>query len=145
MSDVIVVDASTALKWVLAEAHSSSARALLRDCLTDGRPIAAPAILPSEATNAIYQHQRRKEISPREADGVLASFLAFPVRLVSPPDLYETSLVLARRYRLRATYDAQYLAVALALDAEFWTADARLYESVPRSQRWVRWIADYDV
>jgi hypothetical protein len=31
----------------------------------------------------------------------------------------------------------------LSLGADFWTADERLYNSLPRSLRWVRRIADY--
>ncbi|MEX2246940.1 MAG: type II toxin-antitoxin system VapC family toxin [Dehalococcoidia bacterium] len=142
MTDPLVVDASAALKWVLAEEHSDSARSLLRGALTEDRSIVAPPLLPGEATNAIYQRQRRKHISPREADRALATFLAFPIHLLSPVDLHNQALELARRYHLPATYDAQYLVVALSLGADFWTADEKLYNALPRSLRWVHWIGE---
>lgn len=139
----IVVDASAALKWILAEEHSDTARALLRESLLENRAIVAPPLLPAEATNAIYQRERRRGLSPREADRALATFLTIPIRLFSPVDLHSAAYAIARRYKLPATYDGQYLAVALSLGADLWTADRKLYNSLPRSLRWVRWIGDY--
>ena len=143
MTEAIVIDASAALKWVLAEDYSHNARTLLADALAESRPIVAPPLLPVEATNAIYQRQRRRSISPDEADRALTTFLAFPIRLFSPIDLHRQAFDLAGRYGLPAAYDSQYLAVAVSVGAEFWTADERLYNSLPRSLRWVKWIADY--
>lgn len=145
MTEPLVIDASVALKCVLEEKYSDSAHALLRDALAQNRSIAAPPLFPAEATNAIYQRQRRGDITSVEADRALATFLAFPVHLLSPADLYPRAVVLARQYKLGATYDSQYLTVALSLDGEFWTADEKLYNALPRSLRWVRWIAHYPV
>lgn len=53
---------SAALKWVLLEEHSANARAFLRDAVArDSSPV-APPLMPGEATNAIYQRQRRAAI-----------------------------------------------------------------------------------
>jgi predicted nucleic acid-binding protein len=138
----LAVDASAALKWVLPEEHSDNARSLLSAAIAHGRVIVAPPIMPAEATNAIYQRQRRKHISQGEADRALSALLAVPIRLFAPADLYTESVALARRYNLPAAYDAQYMVVALKMGADFWTADERLYNGLPRSLRWVRWIAE---
>ena len=143
MTEAIVVDASTALKWVLDEEHSDAARALLDDALTGRGSLAAPALLAGEATNALYQRQRRKLLTRGEADRALATLLASPIRFVDLDNLHTRAMTLAQEHALPSTYDAQYLVVARALGAEFWTADVRLYNAVSRSLRWVRRISDY--
>ncbi|MHB8516609.1 MAG: type II toxin-antitoxin system VapC family toxin [Dehalococcoidia bacterium] len=143
MSDALVLDASVAVKLVLDEALSETAHALVRDALLARRPIVAPPLLPSEVTNAVYQQERRKLISAREADEALRRFLALPVQLVALTDVFVEALAHARRHRLAATYDSQYIVVAERLDADLWTADATLIRSLPRSARRVRWIGDY--
>lgn len=143
MTDALVLDVSVALKWVLEEQYSDDAHALLRDAIAARRSVVAPPLFPAEATNAIHQRQRRGDITAAEADAALETLLAFPVQLRSPADLYPHAMGIARQYKLRAAYDSQYLAVALSLDAEFWTADERLYNALPRSLRWIHWVGDY--
>ncbi|MEX2227764.1 MAG: type II toxin-antitoxin system VapC family toxin [Dehalococcoidia bacterium] len=145
MSDAIVVDASIALKWIFNEDYSDGARSLLRHTLAQGHELVAPAIFLSEVTNAVFQHERLGLITAKESDLAIASLLANPVEVLSPPTLYGDALELARQHGLRATYDSQYLALAVSLDAEFWTADDRLFDALPRSLGWVRRIADYRV
>jgi predicted nucleic acid-binding protein len=99
--------------------------------------------LQSEITNALHQRQRRGNITAAYADRALANFLAVPLEIVEPPGLYSAALALARRYDLAATYDAQYLALAQALDADLWTADRDLLGRVPRTFRRLRFIGDY--
>jgi predicted nucleic acid-binding protein len=57
--------------------------------------------------------------------------------------LHRDALRLARRHGLRVTYDAQYLALAVLLDADLWTADERLFTVLAPSLPWVRLIGDY--
>ncbi len=143
MTDAIVVDASVAVKWVLEEELSERAHFLLLDSITRQHSVVAPPLLPSEVTNAIYQRQRRRLITSAEADQALSRFLALPVHLVVPADLFPRAVALARQHGLNATYDSQYLAVAQSLKANLWTADTALIKSLPRSTHWVRWIGDY--
>lgn len=145
MSGALVVDASVAVKWVFDEAGSDQARSLLRDTLKGNAEVFAPPLLASEVTNAIFQQQRRGRISASDGHRALAALFAIPFELVSPATLYRDALDLARHYGLRATYDAQYLALALLLDAEFWTADERLFTALSPSLPWVRLIAHYQV
>jgi predicted nucleic acid-binding protein len=49
----------------------------------------------------------------------------------------------AQRFRLPATYDAHYLALAYAEQCECWTADKRLWNVVKRELNWVRWLGEY--
>ena len=139
----LLVDASVALKWVLDEDHSDAAAALFDDALGEERPILAPPIWLSETTNAIYQRQRRQLISSEDVGSALATLRDLPIHLVLPAGLHQRAVDVARRFQLPATYDAEYLAAAQLLGAEFWTADQRLYRTVARSLNWVKWIGDY--
>jgi len=47
---------------------------------------------------------------------------------------------IARKYGLKASYDAYYLALAEQLGAEFWTADRRLSRAVQSHLDWVHLI-----
>jgi len=145
VSDAAVVDASVALKWVIDEALSGEARALLDGALAGDHFLFAPPLILSEVLNAIYQNERRERISTQEADRALVEFLQAPVEFVAPDRLHPHAMNLARHYGLRATYDAQYLALALLLDAEFWTADERLFTALSPSLPWVRLLAHYQV
>lgn len=139
----IVVDASVAVKWVVNEEHSSEARALLRNARASDQFLIAPPLFRSECTNAIFQQERRGHLTRSQADQALADFLAIAVRLITPLDLFKSAFALSRRYNLPATYDSQYLALALESSADFWTADTRLRNALPKSVRWVHSLADY--
>jgi len=143
MTDAVVVDASVAVKWLFTEEHSAKADALFRVQTSGSKPrgLVAPLLIRSEITNAIHKRVRRGEIELGPADHLLTRFLTFPVELVSLDAIFSSALALAAQYDLGATYDAQYLALALAIDAEFWTADVKLVRAVP--EVWVRWIGDH--
>jgi predicted nucleic acid-binding protein len=53
-----------------------------------------------------------------------------PIRLEAGARLQRRALAMASELALPAAYDAHYLALARSLDAEFWTADARLARQV---------------
>lgn len=137
-----VIDSSVAVKWAVEETYSDEALALLTDGLAAGDRFIAPALLRSEMTNTVHQLVRRAKLAAADAPDLLALLLEFPVRLVARERLHHEALEIAREHGLLATYDAEYLALASMLDAEFWTADERLYRSARASGR-VRWIAEY--
>ena len=55
MSNIVVVDASIALKWTLNETDSSTALALLADWTNREIEVHAPSLLVYEVTNALYR------------------------------------------------------------------------------------------
>jgi predicted nucleic acid-binding protein len=143
VNHAVVVDASVAVKWVVAEELSDRAHALLEDSLRAQRPVLAPPLLPIEVTNAIYQRQRRNLITQDESRSYVATFLLLPIELIAPPDVFNRALSFARTHNLTQTYDALYAALAEAVQAELWTADERLRNALERAVPWVRWIGDY--
>ena len=143
MTGTTVVDASVAIKWLLLEEHTDLALALREDAFRVGGHLAAPPLISGEIANALYQRERRGLVGRAETTRAFEEYLETPIQFLTPVDLIADSLTAARRYALKATYDAQYLVVAQALDADFWTADLKLVRSLPRSMKWVRWIGDY--
>ncbi len=55
MNNVVVVDASLALKWVLAEPDSGTAIMLLDHWTSEGTDVIAPALFAYEVTNTLYR------------------------------------------------------------------------------------------
>jgi predicted nucleic acid-binding protein len=145
MNQMVVVDASVAVKWVLDEEFTQQARHLLRDSVR--LPILAPAHLTSEVTNALYQRVRTtdptKRISAAEAQEALTQFLRFRIALRAEPELYQQALRFAQTYRLSQIYDSLYIVLAQLTQTKLWTADQRLVHAVATSAPWVRWIGDY--
>jgi predicted nucleic acid-binding protein len=147
MNHAVVVDASVALKRVLAEEFTEESRSLFAQSLKDRRPVVAPPLLPSEVGNALYQRLRTsvpsRRLTDAEADRALAAFLLLPITLLAPEDLYSRAFTFAKTLRLPSLYDSVYVVLAQLLNAELWTADQRLRSAVATSAPWVRWIGDY--
>lgn len=144
----VAVDASVALKWVVpAEDFVRQARALFADTLRAGRAIVGPPHLPGEVSNALYQRVRSQEparhLTDAEAQEGLEAYLAIPVQLVAPSELYERAFRLARSHNLPSMYDSLYVVLAHILGAELWTADRRLLSAIGSGAPWVRFIRDY--
>lgn len=143
MSNVDVVDASVAIKWVVAEELSDRAHSLLEEYSRLRRRFVAPPHLYSEVANALHQRMRRQDLAAAEVDAALDAFIALDIQTIGPPDLYRRALALARTHRLNSIYDTLYVALADMLEADLWTDDRGLLSSVGQTLPWVRWIGDY--
>lgn len=64
---MLVVDASVAFKWFVAETGSAEARALLGM----GAPLEAPELLLAEVANAVWKMERRGCVMTRQATAIL--------------------------------------------------------------------------
>ena len=64
--------------------------------------------------------------------------LSLPIFPCGQATLHRRALGLVGSLALPAVCDAHYLALAKALDAEFWTADRRLVRAVRETLPWVR-------
>ena len=141
---MICVDASIAVKWLFPEeSYSDLALGLLDRNLAADQPIIAPPLLWSEVTNAVRQRMRRDGVSLSRASQLLDQFLALPLRLVAPEQLYQHALLLASRHGLDATYDAQYVVLAQHQRCDLWTDDRHLIANVQPSLPFVRPISEY--
>ena len=143
-SKTVVVDTSLALKWVLFETDSALAQSLLTGWVTQNFVILAPDLLMYEVANSIYKKVRRDEITPSAAINALNALMStgLTFEMVTDEKLSLKALDFAQQYKLPATYDAHYLALAEDEQCEFWTADERLYNSVKGQLPWVRLMTD---
>ena len=114
MTDVVVVDASLALKWVLSETDSNTAIALLQTWNTDKIEIIAPALFTYEATNILYRHIVTNKLSYEEVKKLLTKLFSIGILLnfVQHSEISIRAMELSHRFGLPAAYDAHYLALA---------------------------------
>lgn len=138
----VVVDASLALKWLMVEPDSDRATARLAEWTEAKTPLLAPELIVPELASALFKRMRRGDLALADGEAALESFLRLGVHLVSMMPLGGPALRLAHRFRLKAPYDAHYLALAEREGCELWTADERLWNAVQRELSWVRWIGE---
>jgi predicted nucleic acid-binding protein len=124
-SEVLIVDASVAIKWVVTEPHGDLACALLDEDL------AAPELWLVEVANALWARQARGLMTPAEARSGLGELLVAPIRSLPMAGLVSLALELAAALRHPA-YDCCYLAAAQVYGCTFVTADARFVRRAAR-------------
>ncbi len=134
-SSQICVDASLVIRLV-ADPSDIKVRALWEQWDTEGRKLAAPTLLFYEVGNALFQYERAGLMSSSSVRAALEAALSLPIELYGGSDLHRLAVELAEHFSLAAAYDAHYLALAESLEAEFWTADARLVKAVQEDLWW---------
>jgi predicted nucleic acid-binding protein len=145
MKTAIVVDTSIVLKWVLDEPDSTIALGLLTGWIHEGIVTQAPALLIYEVANALFQRVRKSELTADKARQALEDvhFPELVLHFLEYTELSKRAIILAQQYRLPATYDAHYLALAEHEKCEYWTADTRLCNAVKNKLPWVRQLSEH--
>jgi len=98
--------------------------------ISDETNLVAPSLLFYEVTNGLYQQEKNKYLSAETIWKSLEYSLDLPITLVNEKNLHLRAREIAVQYKLPATYDAHYLALAEWMDIELWTADMRLVKAV---------------
>ena len=115
----LVVDASVAIKWVIAEAGNERAITLRQHSLI------APDLLFAECANVLWRKFRRREITEDEAAIAARTLEQADFVVISAQDYTVRAVMIATELDHPA-YDAMYLAVAEAFGLRLVTADDRL-------------------
>jgi len=139
----VVVDASVALKWLVAEPDSPAADALAQSWARAGLSIVAPYLFGAEISNVLHQLVRRKLLSADGALALLIRLTAFRIVYVQPPGINTRALLLADALGLPAAYDAHYLALAESMGCELWTADAKFQRQARERFPRIRLLAEH--
>ena len=127
---VLVIDTSVAVKWYIPEPGSAHAAALRQA----GKELVSPDLLVAEFGNVLWKKVRRGELDRIEAHEIADAFVrACPLRLWPSLPYTPLALDLALRFE-RSVYDALYLAVAVAHDGAYVTADERLVHALANSE-----------
>lgn len=122
-----VIDASVAIKWVVEEDGTLEALALLRRAKLRG-----PDFLLAECANVLWKKVRRHEFTSGEALFAARLLESSEIELVSArPLLHEATRIAVELDH--PAYDCLYLALALAHDTTFVTADDRFLRIVRRA------------
>lgn len=122
----LVVDASVAVKWVVAEGGSDSAERLL------DHPLVVPDLLFAECANILWKKIRRRELTLEQAE--LAAQGLERAELTVIPSRGYVALATAIAAELdHPAYDGLYLAVAETLGLQLVTDDARLVRRLSRA------------
>ena len=137
-STTVCVDASVILRYVLQPANESIQK-LWQSWIADEVSLVAPSLLFYEVTNALYQQQKNKALSPETIWETLELSLDLPITLVNEKNLHLKAHEIAVRFNLPATYDAHYLALAEWMEVDLWTADIKLVNALkPFKVKWVK-------
>lgn len=141
-AEFVVVDASVGLKWVLDdEDNVAQSTALRNDALRNQIQMLAPSLWVYEVVNALVVAQLRNRIDRRQSRLALRLMRQVGVLLVDPEpqDCLETAAKLGI-----SGYDAAYVALATAVEADLWTGDRRLFRSARDKDGTVHWIGHYE-
>ena len=142
MTGAVVVDASVAVKWLVPEERSEDALSLAKRWAQEGIITLAPMLLWSEVGNALHQRVRSGELETSDAARLLGELGQLGLEPRSEVHICPRAMHLANEFGLTNAYDAVYLALAEAEDAEFWTADGPLYKTVGRQLEWVHSLGE---
>jgi predicted nucleic acid-binding protein len=121
---VLIIDASVAVKWLLPEAGSGQAEALLES----GGEFAAPTLIRIEVAAAIARKVRLDELEPRDGEAAFALWLQCikdgVIALISEQEHVPAAWKLAVDLQ-HPMQDCLYLAVAQKLSAKLVTANRK--------------------
>ncbi len=137
---VICVDANFVVRLIILSMPESPFIVLWERWQDAGYKKVAPTLFYYEISNAIHRYVIAGQLLPEQAEQALSDALNLDISLYGDAILHRSALNLARSLKLPAAYDAHYLALAEQLEAEFWTADRRLFQAVQTTLPWVHLV-----
>ncbi len=136
----LVLDTSVAVKFYLTEDLMEEAQQLRTVVDAGAGELIAPGTIQPEFFNALWQRQRRGELSLQEVQNLWQEFAAAPISLYKPEDLMPRAAEIASSTGV-IIYDALFLALAEDADTVMVTADdklLRVLRGTPFAQRAAR-------
>jgi len=136
----VAVDASLCIPWVITEADTPAARALLTEWERQRVRRLVPGLFTSEVNAALLKRVRRGMLDRNGASRALEALHRAVV--VRPHDaaLAARALEIADIFALYKAYDTLYLALAEREGCELWTGDERFYNLVRHAFPQVHWL-----
>ena len=135
-----VVDASVAVKWLVAEEDEDIADALA----ASGEELHAPRLMVSEVANALWRKARQGQFERTDAGTAMAALSDMPMRWNDDETVGADAVRLALALD-HPVYDCMYLALAHRIGAKVVTADRRFANAVVPTEHGesVLTLADY--
>jgi predicted nucleic acid-binding protein len=125
----LVIDASVAVKWVVEETGTPEALALRR-----GPDLIAPELLVAECANILWKKVQRRQLTKEEALMAARLLQGAEIELLPIRSLLAVATEMAIELDHPA-YDCLYLALAIANDCQFVTADERLLRKLAQARQ----------
>ena len=144
MNQVVVVDTSLVVKWLINEEDFVQARTLAREWANNGIRVAAPHLLLAELTNTLHRRVVDDHMTLLESISLVESLLSGGLELHDDPRLHRRALEIASHLNQGASYDSLFLALTESLDCELWTADGRFYRAARDRHPRVHWLGDVE-
>jgi predicted nucleic acid-binding protein len=144
MAQRIVVDANLCIALIIPLAYSDAAAKQWLFWETNRVQMYAPLLWEYEVVSALRKAIIARLISKKQTESAFQRLLVLGVERIMPDvDLHRSALRWAEYVNQPVTYDSQYLALAEALEADFWTANKRLIDSLKnRKLTWLHWIGE---
>lgn len=131
MAPRYVIDASATLGLFLRLPYSEKVDHWMQAWEAEQAGMAVPTLWEYECLTGLRRAVTLKLIPSEEAGQMMDDLLSLEFQRVAPTlELHRAALLWAERIGQSKVYDAQYLALAENLSAEFWTADQRLFHSL---------------
>ena len=141
----IVIDASVALKWFLAdEEYGQKALGILDKYVSKEIDILAPSLLEYELINGLLIAKKRGRIKEEKILMAADGFTSLELNLRNISFFYPKVIEYCSQFN-RSAYDSSYLALADDERAPFITADRELYTAVKKDLKWVEWLGDFSL
>ena len=135
----VVIDANLTVALLTQLPYSERTVQLVREWRMQRVSLYAPILWEYELATALRKMVAAATLNLQQADVLLGRLQAIGVKRIAPDlALHQQALRWAGRLGQYAAYDAQYLALAERLGAEFWTADKSMIERA--RQEGVDWV-----
>jgi predicted nucleic acid-binding protein len=122
----LIVDASVAVKWIVAEPLRDEALELVRQ-----NDVVVPDLLAVEVRNALVNRVRRRLATAEEARRAASAFRAIPLIVEPSADRLDEAFDLALAFE-HPIDDCIYLALAVVRQLTLVTADRRMFDLAQR-------------
>lgn len=137
---LICVDANFVVKLINSPSETSPQLQLWDKWEQNQTKIIAPTLLCYEVTNVFYRMKLAKQLLNTEAQQCLNNALNLPIQFYGDNQLHQQAWEVAQQFNLPAAYDAHYLALAQRFQADFYTGDKRLFNTVHSALPWIHLV-----
>ena len=127
----IVVDSNVLVALVIPIDYSEQASDKMDSWLAADADLVSPAFWSYEAVSAIRKYVASGKLTGEEARYAVSNLTDLGIREVpATRELHHKALTWAERLQDFVAYDPAYLALAEALEVDFWSADSKLVRKV---------------
>lgn len=136
----ICVDSSFIVRLTTVEPSVRIYSQLWQKWMNEESLIIAPTLLYYEVTNVFHRLNKAGQILDTEVETLLTEVLDLPIQFYRDTSLHYQAIEISQTFNLSATYDAHYLALAQRFQADLYTSDKRLFNSVKASLSWLHLV-----